>query len=190
MIETRTLTPELVDDWLEFFDGDAFADNTWWCGCYCFFYHSPGDDWDASADAREPHRAAMETRIRSGRQSGVLAYIDGKVAGWVNAGARDRFENPRVFASGFDDTPDVGSIMCFVVSPNRRREGVASALLDGACDMFRRRGLRYAEGYPTAPRDDIPWTAASYHGPLQMYLDHGFAVVTELERFCVVRRSL
>lgn len=35
----RKLTPELLEDWLSFFDKDAFSDNEDWCGCYCMCYH-------------------------------------------------------------------------------------------------------------------------------------------------------
>jgi len=36
------LTYELLDDWLSYFDKDAFSDNDEWCGCYCMCYH-----WDS-----------------------------------------------------------------------------------------------------------------------------------------------
>ena len=42
------LTPELLDDFLNFFDHDAFADNPVWFGCYCMYYHFMGtvEEWD------------------------------------------------------------------------------------------------------------------------------------------------
>lgn len=41
-ISVCKLTHELLDDWLSYFDKDAFSDNDEWCGCYCRCYH-----WDS-----------------------------------------------------------------------------------------------------------------------------------------------
>lgn len=37
-IEIRRLGKETKDDFLRFFDKDAFTDNPEWDGCYCQFY--------------------------------------------------------------------------------------------------------------------------------------------------------
>jgi hypothetical protein len=37
-IAIRELTPQDVDDYLRFFDCEAFADNPSWSYCYCAFY--------------------------------------------------------------------------------------------------------------------------------------------------------
>ena len=63
-VEVRDLTPELLDDYLRFFDKDAFTDFPEWSDCYCGFYDTPGDDWDASAKAGPAHRAARLGRVR------------------------------------------------------------------------------------------------------------------------------
>ena len=149
-VEVRELTPELLDDYLRFFDKDAFTDFPEWSGCYCGFYDTPGDDWDASAKAGPAHRVARAERIRSGRANGLLAIADGRVVGWCNAQARSNFLNMRRYATVVDDpTEPVGSIMCFLVAPGHRGKGIGRALLNAACDKFlrdrvtRRRGLSY-----------------------------------------------
>src|SRR5947208_16857945 len=86
-VEVRELTPELLDDYLRFFDKDAFTDFPEWSGCYCGFYDTPGDNWDASAKAGPAHRAARAERIRSGEAHGVVAIGDGRGVGWCNAPA-------------------------------------------------------------------------------------------------------
>jgi hypothetical protein len=52
-IVVRELTPDLVDEWLAFFDRDAFADNPDWCGCYCHYFHADHSerDWDSRTPA-------------------------------------------------------------------------------------------------------------------------------------------
>jgi len=41
-LEPRELTPDRADDFLDYFDGDAFADNPEGASCYCCYFHSPG----------------------------------------------------------------------------------------------------------------------------------------------------
>ncbi len=194
-VDVRELTPELLDDYLRFFDKDAFTDFPEWSDCYCGFYDTPGDDWDASAKARPAHRAARAERIRSGKAHGLLAISGGRVVGWCNAQPRSSFLNMRRYAAAIDNPSEpVGSIMCFLVAPGHRGKGVGSALLNAACDKFRRDKLQVAEGYPTTNPVkrawEIPWAEENYKGSLNMYLKAGFKVHRQLERFAIVRKQL
>jgi ribosomal protein S18 acetylase RimI-like enzyme len=197
-VEIRELTPELLDDYLQFFDKDAFADFPNWSGCYCGFYDTPGEgkDWNPTAKAGPAHRAARAERISSGKSHGILAYADGKVVGWCNAQGRASFQNMRRYSVAIENPDEaVGSIMCFLVAPAYRGKGVCRSLLDAACDMFRREKLEVAEGYPTATNPvrgsmDIPWAEENYKGPLSMYLKAGFKIHRQLERFAIVRKQL
>jgi len=189
-LEIRALAPALLDDYLTFFDRDAFADFPWWSACYCRFWDDPSDpEGESGPERRERYRALVTDLIQRGRHRGLLAYVDGKVVGWCNAKARLAYTMPRRIAqTPASDAERVGSTVCF--------KGVASAMLDAACASFRREGLRIAEGYPTtAPpsgpyADQIPWTAHHHTGPLEMYLRAGFAVSAQFERFAVVRKQL
>ena len=194
-VDVLELTPERVDQYLEFFDKVAFKDFPDWSGCYCGFYDTPGDHWDSSANAGPGNRASRANRIRSGQAHGLLAVLDGKVVGWCNAQARSSFRNMRRYEVAIDDSTEaVGSIMCFLVGPEYRGKGIGKALLNAACDTFRTEGLRVAEGYPTtntAKRTwEIPWAEENYKGSLNMYLHAGFNIHRQLERFAIVRRLL
>jgi len=158
-IEVRELRPELLQDYLEFFD-QAFSDFPHWADCYCGFYDTPGDYWDATSNAE--HRAARLALISAGKAQGLLAYIDDRSVGWCNAQPLANFVNMRSYRVALTDPGEpVGSIMCFVVSPGYRGRGVCTALLRAACDKFRRDGLQIAEAYPTTnPQKrfgEIPW---------------------------------
>ena len=194
-VQVLDLTPDRVDQCLEFFDKDAFVDFTEWSGCYCGFYDTPSDSWDPSVKAAPEHRAARAERITSGKAHGLLAVANGRVVGWCNAQARSDFRNMRRYQIVVDNAGEpVGSIMCFLVAPNVRGRGVGTSLLNAACDKFRKEGLAVAEGYPTtstAKRTwEIPWAEESYKGPLSMYLKAGFKIHRHLERFAIVRKQL
>lgn len=60
--------------------------------------------------------------------------------------------------------------------------------------MFRSLGLNVTEGYPTtgpAKRTwEIPWAEENYKGPLSVYLNTGFKIHRQMERFAIVRKQL
>jgi len=194
-ISVRKLKPELLEDFLHFFDKEAFSDFPDWSGCYCGFYETAGESWDAGPDAGPIHRKEKADRIKAGESTGLLAYVDGRVVGWCNAQPRSSFPNMRRYSVVVDGPSEpIGSIMCFLVAPGFRGKGVCASLLNSACDVFRSEGLGVAEGYPTTnpPKRDweTPWAEENYKGPLSVYLKNGFAIHKQLERFAIVRRKL
>ena len=189
-VEIRSLTPDSAPDFLRFFDGDAFVDNPAWSSCYCYAHKFTGtqDEWDARGAAE--NRADQEACIRAGTTRGLLAYADGRPMAWCHAA-------PRNLLPGFDagdetnsgDLARTGAIVCFVVSPAYRGQGVASRLLGAACAMLREQGCDTVQAFPV--REGVPTTnARAYHGPLSMYLNAGFAILGERENFAQVEKTL
>lgn len=182
----RRLAPELKEDFLQYFEGAAFADNPKWKSCYCQFLYVDHSNVNWSSRTADENRVAACDRIACKRMQGLLAYRNGQVVGWCNAA-------PRVLLDSFADEPipdaeHVGQITCFVVAREHRRTGVARALLEEACAMLRDQGLRVAEANPSrVARSD----ADNHFGPLSLYLSSGFSVFKEQDDgLVVVRRSL
>jgi GNAT superfamily N-acetyltransferase len=187
-IEIKSLSASLLDDYLDYFDHTAFADNPDWAGCYCYFYLADESEQDWETRTAEQNRRAVGDLIAGGRMYGYLAYVDGKVAGWCHAGPKAYF--PGLMADRDLAEPDVaqtGSIVCFNVAPAERRRGIAGALLEAACQGLAALGLKVAEAYP---RPEVSGDAAHYHGPLQMYLRAGFEIHRECPTYQIVRRAL
>jgi GNAT superfamily N-acetyltransferase len=181
-IEVREVTPEIVDDVLDFFDHDAFADNPGWASCYCAFHHV-GENADPPWEQRtwRYNRDELARRIQTGETTAFLAYVDGRPAGWLNASARATFPD---HATGDDD--GVASLVCFVVAPPYRGHGISRRLLQEALTCLGGRGFRVAEAYPVQdPADD----AAAYHGPPSLLAAAGFEAVGGEPDRPVVRRD-
>jgi GNAT superfamily N-acetyltransferase len=187
------LGPEHVDDYLALFDA-AFREFPDWSGCYCAFYDATaGTPFDPEQDGAR-HRADRAARIRTGRAIGLLAFLDGVPVGWCNVAPRSQVPNLRKFAEAIVDPADEPAVvMCFVIHPDHRGKGVASALLAWALDAARRWGSPWVEGYPARPdadTDGLPWAAAFYKGPLSMYEAAGFTVTRDMGDWLVVRRDV
>ncbi len=187
------LAPDLCDDYMTLFDA-AFSDHPGWDGCYCAFYDTPSDDpFDPEADGPR-HRADRLARIRSGAARGLLAYLDERPVGWCNAGPRSAVPNLRRFAEAVaDPSDDPAVVMCFVIDPDHRGRGVATALLREAVRAASRWGCPWLEGYPAKPDVDtegLPWTAAFYKGTARMYEAAGFRVARDMGTWSVMRHDL
>ncbi len=87
-------------------------------------------------------------------------------------------------------TATTGAIVCFVVAPDQRRQGIATALLDAALDYLRGKGMTEVEAYPVAGDQEGNWPQVNYMGALSMYLDAGFEVADAREDRRLVRKTL
>ncbi len=185
-IQIKPLSDALLPDFLRFFDGTAFADNPKWSSCYCqcFYEDHSVVKW---AERTAPQNRAMACdRINQGLMQGYLAYVDETPVGWCNAA-------PRRLLHALDDEPSdgadsMGTIICFLVEPTHRGQGIARRLLDAACYGLRAQGMTVAEANP---RTGTQSAAANHFGPLNMYLTAGFSIHREDDDGSVfVRRTL
>ncbi len=183
-IEVHPVTEERIDDWLRFFDRDAFPDNPDWGSCYCLHPHTgdtPERPW-------RDVRADMVERLRSGVTLGYLAYVGGRPAGWVNASHRSTYAKYDGIDRDGPSPETVLGVSCFVIAPPFRRHGVASALLDRVIRDGEARGARYIEGYPR--RTELGDDSTSFCGPRSMFDIRGFSPVEHHDRFTVLRKPV
>lgn len=111
-------------------------------GCWCMSYR------DARLGNHE-RAAYMKNECEHAPGPGVLAYVNGDPAGWCSIAPRStyrRLMNSRTIP--FVDDQDAWSIVCFVVKPAYRGQGLLHTLLDGAVRHARENGAAVVEGYP------------------------------------------
>ena len=161
----QRLSEANIDAYLDLFDNRAFANTPQWSGCYCQFYLAePGASASTPEMAPTNRQLALE-RLSSGGFSGYLAF-DGEMAiGWVAAGPANQY---RLLPQ---EDSCKARIPCFVIDPNYRGRGVATALLNSAIDDLR--ALGYAK-VQAAPSVDSTSQEGNYHGPKAMFLKAGF----------------
>jgi GNAT superfamily N-acetyltransferase len=175
-VEIVPLTPDRWDDLVTLFRQDR--DPRW---CWCMYWRLRSRDFGANrvSDNRAALNALTIDAAGGERPApGLLAYRGEQPVGWVSLGPRQDFE--RVAASRMilpiDDRP-VWSVVCFVVGPGARGEGIAGALLEAAVSFARDHGAPALEAYPIDTDGARMRAAGLWTGTLGTFERTGFRIV-------------
>ena len=182
----KALEPDLLDDFLNFFDNIGFVDNPDWAGCYCQFYHIEGSRKKWAKRTKEQNRNSSKALITSGKMKGFLAYLDGKPVGWCNANSKENYSY-FLFKDESNNENKIAAIVCFLIAPSYRKKGIARLLLKEVCEYYKNKKYDYIECYP-AKNDKSD--AHNYHGPYTLFLSEGFSVFKELKGIYVMRKKI
>jgi GNAT superfamily N-acetyltransferase len=174
VITVRPLTTERWDDVEAVFGarGCSVARR-----CWCMFYRVESRSGFGMLSHAKRNRAALKRLAAGKTPPGLIGYQGRTPVGWISLGPREDYRKlatSRVMKA-IDDAK-VWSIVCFVVPNEWRRQGVATAMLDGAIGYARRRGVKILEAYPVDKHgrqpDDSLW-----FGTLSLYQKAGFREV-------------
>lgn len=179
----RKLDKNFADEYIDFFDNRAFSDGSAEKGCYCVWHH-----W---TDKHEYERSLMPDNekqyckrnyakklIQNGILNGFVALYNNQITGFCNSDIKDNYfrldrEN---FPHSWKDTnvnDKILSIVCFIIDPGMRKNGIAKALLNYACQYAKEHGYDYVEGYPSQGKFNIK----NCGGPVSMYTSLGFEII-------------
>ena len=87
------------------------------------------------------------------------------------------------------DDAEATSVVCFVIAPRARRQGVATALLHSVIDYAAEHGIALLEAYPV-DRDGRAPGAELWHGPRRLYEAAGFTVAATRQANATARPQL
>lgn len=159
-------------------------------GCWCMWFRLTSSEFQKQSG--EGTRRGLRSLVTGGRVPGLLAYADGRPAGWVSVAPREEFgrieRSPNL--RRIDDTP-VWSIVCFFIGKPHRGTGLARTLLKAAERYARDQGARMLEAYPWDPAAGSIRPADAYIGLLPLFEEAGFHEVARRSRGRpVVRKKL
>jgi GNAT superfamily N-acetyltransferase len=161
-LEIEPLTRDRWRDLVDLFDrpGASIAR-----GCFCMAYRRSGKhEPPAGVTHSEANKRALKALVDRGVVPGLIGYENGRPVGWISLGPREdyaRLQRSPVMKP-VDEKP-VWSIVCFFVDAKSRHQGVAGALLKGAMQWAREKGVTLLEAYPCdkrATNDDAMWFGA------------------------------
>ncbi len=148
--------------------------------CWCLSWRL------SSKENRELKGTARADKVRElcarDRAPGVLAYIDGNVAGWAGVAPRSElhpFANSRKIPH-IDDLP-VWSIWCIRVRPGFRGQGITPALIDGAVTYARASGAPAVESYPADNAGQRVDLTMAFVGTRSMFERAGFVKAADTD---------
>ena len=193
-IEIRKLTPDLVEDYVCFFDTTPHSDNIDEHRCYCVCWCS--DDYEGKDfSSPEKRRDCATQYVKGNNIQGYLAYCDDKVVGWCNANTKAdclKCASWRLFMGSIPTEEStrgirVKSVFCFAIAPEMKRQGIAGRLLERVCQDAAQDGFDFVEAYPN--REFIN-DEEDFMGPVELYRKSGFTVHYETEQKLVMRKQL
>jgi GNAT superfamily N-acetyltransferase len=172
------VVPARADRWADvatIMGGDGPAGEL---GCWCQAPRGRVSSRGYGTAALGSRRDALREQLDEEPPAGLLAYVDGDVAGWIGFAPRPRL--PRLERSRtipkIDDAA-VWSIVCFRIRVGFRRRGVATALLAGLVGYAREHGAPGLEAYPIDAAGRRLDAGFSFVGLVSMFEKGGFEVV-------------
>jgi len=193
-ITIKPLTPELADDYFDFFENRAFTDDSPY-RCYCQVYQMTKTqakeafdnvDW---SDAGRVARGVAERQIETGILRGYLAYENGLSIGWCNANDRANYPADPQYDVPFYALAEKRekAVICFEIAPEYRMKGVATALLQRVIEDAKDEGCFAVVGFPILHSERFEWDNP---GPIRMYEKAGFVKVAEQSGRVVMKKEL
>jgi GNAT superfamily N-acetyltransferase len=148
-------------------------------GCWCMAYRrsGPGEPLPPGRTRAQANRAGLKALVDAGNPPGLIAYRGKVPVGWVSLGPREAYAKLKrsPVMKPVDEQP-VWSVICFVVPPEHRGQGVARALLEAGIAYARKQGATLVEAYPVdkpvRSKDEDVWFGAK-----SMYDHAGFREV-------------
>jgi len=184
-ITIKPLAPDLLEDYLFFFDNIVFTENPDWEKCYCYSFHFTGADeqWN-----KKDNRDAVSKMINEKKMKGYLAFSDGKPIGWCNVNDRKNYQRlMSIYDLDENAEEKICSIVCFLVGPEFRGKGIARILLERIIKDYSSEDYDYLEAYPAKGDSSCE---RNYKGPLSLFEQNNFEIKTEHENYYVVRKEL
>lgn len=170
-LEFRPATPDRWPD-LEALFGPRGA-----CGgCWCMYWRETRAEYEKKKG--EANRKALKKLVTTGLPPGLIAYANGKPAGWCALAPREAYSTlgrSRILAPV--DEARVWSVPCFFVARPFRRAGLTSRLLQAATEYTRKRGAKILEGYPVDPKKGSMPDVFAWTGLVTAFKNAGFTEV-------------
>lgn len=187
-IYMKKLTPEMAEEFLHYFDHDAFMDHEEWSACYCLQSHLSREE-DEKCTLKEERRQKAKEFIEQGVMTGYLIFDGEKIVGWCNAGDKLDYGPLCADETFFTDRVERGRIKvlyCMDIAPGYRGKGIAKMVMKRVLTDAEEEGYAYVEGYPFSDtkRD------YQYRGPAGLYEKYGFELYRKQDPFLIMRKKM
>lgn len=150
------------------------------------YWRIPRADFGQGSGAA--NKARFKRLVAKGPPPGLIAFVDGEPAGWVQVCPRSvlpTLDRSRLLRP-VDDEP-VWSISCFFIARRWRGQGLSEALVIAAADHAKKKGAKLIEAYPWATEEKRA-PATIYTGVASTFERAGFETVASRARHRPIMR--
>ena len=181
--EFHSLTPQRWDDFELLFGPNGAC-----AGCWCAWFLMTNREFTEAK--KDGHKELMRSLVHSGVEPGIIAYADGKPAGWVALAPRERYKRLSTSRQlgAVDDEP-VWVVSCFFIHRDYRRLGLMGKLLNAAVEYARGVGVKTLEAFPL----DVEGKMSSIQmdtGKSSVFYEQGFVEVARRDYRPILRKEL
>lgn len=165
-----------------------FGPNGACAGCWCAWFLMTNREFKESG--KEGHRQLLRSLVGSGVEPGIIAYADGKPAGWVALAPRERYKRLATseHLGPVDDKP-VWVIPCFFIHRDYRRLGMMERLLTAAIEYARSKEVETLEAFPLDVEGKMS-ALQMYTGKSSVFYKLGFKEVARRDYRPILRLEL
>lgn len=167
----KPLSPDLAETFTTYLGSLDFNHAPHWATCYCMFYQTNCSQEEWQNRTGPENRSAAAKLIKEGSMKGYLAFAGDECIGWCNANdARQYIRLEEEMKPVIRDLK-VGCVICYVIHPEYRNQGVARLLLKHALADFKAEGYDAVLAIPLDRKDE---PENLYRGTVKMYTEQGF----------------
>ncbi len=174
--KVKPLGPKLAQTFVQYLGSLDFHHAPHWSTCFCRFYYTDCSQEEWQHRTGEHNAAEAMQAIKDGKMHGYLAFDGDTCIGWCCADSADQFIRIKTEMQPVIEGKKVGSVLCYVVRPEYRGQGVARLLLKSAVEDFKKMGYDAVLTLPVDIKDDLQ---KRYRGTLHMYQEMGFEKIQE-----------
>lgn len=180
----KKLKSDMAEDFTAFFDRLKFEHSPNWASCFCQFYQTDCafEEWIACSAETNKERAIEA--IQKGTMQGYLAFEGEKVIGWLNANEASSYPRLKEDVAKLNLSGPWGLTICFVIDPEYRHKGLATALLAQAIEGFKSLGYNGALAFPVI---ESPQPEKHYRGRISTYAKAGYEKIGEEDGIQIMR---
>ncbi|WP_170117327.1 GNAT family N-acetyltransferase [Neorhizobium alkalisoli] len=170
------LTPERWDDFVALFGPSGAC-----YGCWCTYFRMPAAERKLLDGAAK--KEFSRRRIETGPPPGMLGYVGGQPAAWVQVGPRadvPQWNSPRTVSRPLEAAEaqdlSVWAVSCFFIGNRHRGKGNSHRMVDVAIRFARESGARILEACPMEQAKTSK-SPGLYVGSMTVFAAAGFSEV-------------
>ena len=175
-IQIKPLSPDMGKQFTSYLDTLDFSHAEHWHFCYCQYYHVDCTSVAWRQRSAEQNKALAEQNIENGVMHGLVALDGDQMVGWVNVNDVSNYALLKDDNELHQYPGRSAVVVCFVIHPDYRRQGLAEKMLAEAVEESRRQGFDQIFGRP------FLWSnhpERQYHGVPKMFETLGFTEISE-----------